>query len=49
MHPAVTLMIASVGASIVGTGRSSRRMSPGPWMVVTRMTRILTDGYLSHI
>ena len=46
MHPAVTLMMASVGASIVGAGRSSRRMSPGPWMVVTRMTRILTRWVL---
>ena len=49
MHPAVTLMMASVGASIEGTGRSSSRMSRGPWMVVTRMTRILTDAVLSHI
>ncbi len=49
MQPAVTLMMASVGASIVGVGRSSRRMSRVPWIVVTRMTRILTDQSVSHI
>ena len=49
MQPAVTLTIASVGASIVGAGRSSSRMSRGPWIVVTFMTRMLPDVVLSHI
>src|SRR5690349_9924084 len=41
MQPAVILMIASVGAVISGCGRSSRRMSPGAWIVVTSMAPIL--------
>src|SRR3954452_23675046 len=39
MQPAVTLTMASVGASMVGSGTSSRRISRGAWMVVARMTR----------
>ena len=37
MQLATTLTMASVGASMVGAGRSSRRMSRVPWIVVTRM------------
>ena len=42
MQPATTFTIASVGASIVGSGTSSeRRMSRGAWMVVARIRRSL--------
>src|SRR5689334_4420837 len=37
MQPATTRTIASVGSSIVGSGTSERRMSPGAWIVVARM------------
>src|SRR6478672_5605427 len=37
MQPATTRTMASVGASIVGSGTSVRRMSPGAWIVVARM------------
>ena len=39
MQPATTFTIASVGCSIVGSGTSSKRMSPGAWIVVARMLR----------
>src|SRR6478752_6868208 len=41
MQPATTRTMASVGASIVGSGTSERRMSPGAWIVVARMVAIL--------
>src|SRR6476661_4360265 len=37
MQPATTRTTASVGASIVGSGTSERRMSPGAWIVVARI------------
>ena len=37
MQPAVTLITASVGAVIVGSGTSETRMSRGAWIVVARM------------
>src|SRR5690349_1621883 len=37
MHRAATLTTASVGCSMTGSGTSSTRMSPGPWIVVARM------------
>ena len=41
MQPATTLTIASVCSSITGSGTSSKRMSPGAWIVVARMIAIL--------
>src|SRR3954454_14761925 len=37
MQPATTRTMASVGCSMVGSGTSERRMSPGAWIVVARM------------
>src|SRR4051794_2630850 len=37
-------MIASVGCSIVGSGRSSTRMSPGAWSTAPRMVVFLSLG-----
>src|SRR4051812_25377313 len=37
-------MIASVGCSIVGSGRSSTRMSPGAWSTAPRMVVFLSVG-----
>src|SRR3954447_4943019 len=37
MQAATTLMTASVGSSGLGSGRSSRRMSNGAWIVATRI------------
>jgi hypothetical protein len=38
------LRTASVGSTTVGPGRSSRRMSPGAWMIVPRMGSNLCGG-----
>src|SRR3954468_7953789 len=37
-------MIASEGLSIVGSGRSSTRMSPGAWSTAPRMVVFLSGG-----
>src|SRR4051794_23920605 len=37
-------MIASEGFSIVGSGRSSTRMSPGAWRTAPRMVVFLSEG-----
>ncbi len=37
MQAATTFTIASVGASMVGSGTSETRMSRVPWMVVARI------------
>ena len=49
MQPATTLMIASVGSLMTGSGTSSKRMSPGAWMVVARMPVILPRGHHPHL
>ena len=41
MQAAATFTMASVGASMRGSGTSETRMSRGPWMVVARMPGIL--------
>ena len=42
MQPVSTFTIASVGAEMIGSGTSSKRMSRGPWMMVAFMASILT-------
>src|SRR4051794_1285027 len=43
-------MIASVGCSIVGSGRSSTRMSPGAWSTAPRMGVVpLLLGYAGRL
>jgi hypothetical protein len=44
MQPALTFTIASVGAEIVGSSTSERRMSPAAWMVVARMASSLQQA-----
>jgi hypothetical protein len=44
MHDADKLMTASVGFSMVGSGRSSTRTSPGAYIIVARTIVLLRTG-----